>query len=147
MSDSLSKEARSRLMSRVRSRNTRPELHVRRAVWSEGFRFRLHVRGLPGTPDMVLPKYGLAVFVHGCFWHQHGCQKSRRPTMNREFWDEKLDMNVARDARNRSNLEELGWKTSTVWECCLERDTERLLQCLKEMRMRTSPSRLKTSDG
>ena len=134
MADSLSPEARSRLMSRVRSRDTRPELYVRRAVWSEGFRYRLHVKKLPGTPDLVLKRYRLVVFVQGCYWHQHGCSKSKRPSSNREFWDLKLDGNMARDARDRASLEELGWTVATIWECSLKTETEALLTQLKSVR-------------
>ena len=121
-------------MSRVRGRDTRPEIRVRRKVWSDGFRYRLHVRTLPGVPDMVLPKYRMAVFVHGCFWHQHGCPKSKRPSSNREFWDRKLDANVERDARNLDELNRIGWISFTVWECTLERDTNDLLDTLRGVR-------------
>ena len=134
MQDTLTSEARSRLMSRVRGRNTRPELHVRRTLWTDGFRYRLHVRDLPGTPDLVLSKYRLAVFVHGCFWHQHGCKKSKRPASNRKFWDSKFDANVSRDVRNRTRLEDRGWTVTTIWECKLESDTESLLTLLRELR-------------
>ncbi len=135
MADTISPEARSRVMSRVRGRNTAPELHVRRAVWAEGFRYRLHVRKLPGTPDLALAKYRLAVFVHGCFWHQHdGCRNAKRPSSNREYWDKKLDGNAARDARHRIQLEESGWAVATIWECSLKSDTESLLERLKNMR-------------
>jgi DNA mismatch endonuclease (patch repair protein) len=122
-------------MSRVRSRNTGPELRVRRAVWAEGFRYRLHKRGLPGTPDLVFSKYELAVFVHGCFWHQHGCPKSKRPSSNDEYWDRKLDSNIARDARARVALNALGWQSRTMWECRLESDLAELLSLLAEMRI------------
>ena len=134
MPDSMSPEARSRVMSRVRNRNTSLELYVRRAVWAEGFRYRLHVRKLPGTPDLVLPKYRLAVFVHGCFWHQHGCSKSKRPSSNREFWDRKLNGNLARDVRDRHKLEELGWIVETIWECVLTEETNSLLMLLRDIR-------------
>ncbi len=134
MSDPLSPEERSRVMSRIRGRNTRPELYVRRAVWSNGFRYRLHLASLPGTPDLVFPRYGLAVFVHGCFWHQHGCSKSKRPSSNREFWDRKLDGNVARDVRDRARLENMGWYVAVIWGCSLESDTENLLLRLKRAR-------------
>ena len=134
MSDFLSPGDRSRMMSRVRGRNTRPELYVRRAVWSYGFRYRLHLSSLPGTPDLVLPKYRLAVFVHGCFWHQHGCPKSKRPSTNREFWDRKLDGNVDRDVRDRTRLENMGWFVVVIWECSLESGTENLLMQLKRAR-------------
>ena len=122
-------------MSFVRGRNTRPELYVRRMVWAEGFRYRLHVRKLPGTPDLVLTKYGLAVFVHGCFWHQHSCSRAKRPSSNLEYWDRKLDGNVARDARDRIKLEELGWTLVTIWECSLESGTESLLARLRNLRV------------
>ena len=123
MADSFTPDVRSRVMSRIRSRDTRPELYVRRAVWAEGFRYRLHVRAMPGVPDLVLPKYRIVIFVHGCFWHQHGCRKTRRPASNREYWDWKLDGNVARDALNRSRLEGMGWAVATVWECRLAEGT------------------------
>jgi DNA mismatch endonuclease (patch repair protein) len=83
---------------------------------------------------MVLPKYRMAVFVHGCFWHQHGCPKSKRPSSNREFWDRKLDANVERDARNLDELDKIGWISFTVWECTLERDTDDLLDTLRGVR-------------
>jgi DNA mismatch endonuclease (patch repair protein) len=134
MADFMSPEARSRVMSSIRSRNTSPELYVRRMVWAEGFRYRLHVRRLPGTPDLVLAQYRLAVFVHGCFWHQHGCLKGRPPSSNREYWDNKLDRNIARDAKNHSLLEDLGWRVVTVWECKLTEDTDRALKLLRSLR-------------
>ncbi len=134
VADTLSAKARSRVMSAIRSKDTQPELYVRKRLWTEGFRFRLHARNLPGTPDVVLRKYGLAVFVHGCFWHQHGCSGVKRPTSNTEYWDLKLDRNVARDALHRGRLEELGWTVATLWECDLESGTERLLAELKRLR-------------
>ena len=134
MTDILSTETRSRIMSAIRSRNTQPEIYVRKRLWSEGFRFRLHARNLPGTPDVVLHKYRLAIFVHGCFWHQHGCSGTKRPSSNKEYWDLKLDRNVARDALHRRRLEELGWTVATLWECDLESGTSRLLAELKRLR-------------
>ena len=134
MTDSVSPETRSRVMSLVRGRDTRPELYVRRTVWAAGFRYRLHAKKLPGKPDMVLPKYRLAVFVHGCFWHHHGCAKDRRPASNREYWDRKLDGNADRDARHRGQLREMGWTVVTIWECSLESGTESLLADLRAVR-------------
>ena len=134
MTDSVSPETRSRVMSRVRGRDTRPELYVRRTVWAAGFRYRLHVKKLPGKPDLALTKYRMAVFVHGCFWHHHGCAKDRRPASNREYWDRKLDGNADRDARHRSQLQEMGWNVVTIWECSLESGTESLLADLKTVR-------------
>ena len=134
MTDTISPEVRSRVMSKVRSRNSRPELYVRRTIWAEGFRYRLHVRKLPGKPDMALKKYRLAIFVHGCFWHHHGCANDRRPASNREYWDRKLDGNAERDARHRSQLQEMGWTVVTIWECSLKDDTESLLKHLRSYR-------------
>lgn len=134
MADTLSPEERSRLMARIRSRDTKPEMYVRKAVWRAGFRYRLHSRMLPGRPDLVFSQYKTAVFVHGCFWHQHGCAKTSRPSSNREFWNRKLDGNVARDARNRDALQALGWMVLTIWECSLEEGTADLLGILKRLR-------------
>ena len=121
-------------MSSIRSRNTRPELYVRRKVWGEGFRYRLHAKALPGKPDLALRKYRIAVFVHGCFWHQHGCSKAKRPSSNKGYWDPKLDGNIARDALHCTRLEELGWVVETIWECSLDSGTEKLLAKLRGIR-------------
>ncbi len=103
--DMFTPEKRSQIMSRVRSKNTKPELEVRSALHAMGYRFRLHRKDLPGKPDVVLPKYRTALFVHGCFWHQHpGCRKATLPKNNANFWREKLEGNVARDARIRRVL-------------------------------------------
>ena len=134
MADTLSPEERSRLMARIRSRDTKPEMYVRKAVWRAGFRYRLHTRSLPGKPDLALARYKVAIFVHGCFWHQHGCAKTSRPSSNREFWDRKLDGNVARDARNQAALQALGWTVLTIWECSLEQGTADVLRILKRLR-------------
>ena len=112
---------RSSLMSKVRRQNTKPEITVRSILHKLGYRFRLHDKKLPGTPDIVLPKYNTVIFVHGCFWHQHeGCRKSRRPTSNINFWNEKLDKNIKRDNEKAQALQDLGWKVLTVWECELK---------------------------
>lgn len=132
--DTLSKATRSTLMSRVRTRGTAAERHVRKAVWASGFRYRLNVRRLPGTPDLVLRKYRTAVLVQGCFWHGHDCRKGRRPTTNTDFWNHKLDGNIARDAANRSKLQSLGWRVFIVWECRLRDDTKSLLAHLEGLR-------------
>ena len=134
MADTLSKEQRSALMSRVRTRDTTPELHVRRLVWRAGFRYRLAVKSLPGRPDLVLPRYKTVVFVHGCFWHGHDCRKGRRPSSNREFWDRKLDGNIARDELSRRRLEADGWSVAVVWECDLEQGTQVLISDLQAKR-------------
>ena len=105
-------------MSRIRSSNTSPEVALRRALHALGFRFRLHRKGLPGKPDIVLPRYRTVIFVHGCFWHRHcGCKIATTPKSNTEFWVEKFDRNVARDTRSRELLEAQGWRVMIVWEC------------------------------
>jgi DNA mismatch endonuclease (patch repair protein) len=114
---------RSELMSRVRQKGTAPELIVRAMVKSYGQRLRTNGKGLPGSPDLFAAKRGLAIFVHGCFWHRHsGCVASTMPKTNREYWSQKFDENVARDKRNRRNLRTLGFRVLTVWECQLTDD-------------------------
>ena len=117
-SDTLSKEQRSQLMSRVRHKSTKPELVVRSLLHSLGFRFRLHPRNLPGTPDVVLPKYRTVIFVHGCFWHRHpNCKKTTTPKQNADFWIEKFERNMARDEHKVRELETMGWRVIIIWEC------------------------------
>jgi DNA mismatch endonuclease (patch repair protein) len=108
-------------MSRIRGSDTLPELIVRRYLHSVGLRYRLHAKGLPGRPDIVLPKHGVVVFVHGCFWHCHACQQGRVPGTRSEFWRHKFETNKRRDAKNRKALKALGWRVITVWECSLAR--------------------------
>lgn len=114
-------------MSRIHSKNTTPELFVRSLLHRNGFRFRLHVKSLPGCPDIVMPKYHIAMFVNGCFWHMHGCSNSRIPKTRSEWWKEKLESNVRRDEINYSALMSMGWKVIVVWECEIRRvSTEKL---------------------
>lgn len=118
--DVVDRETRSRMMRGIGPQNTAPELIVRRALHASGLRFRLHARDLPGSPDIVLPKYRSVVFVHGCFWHRHaGCRYCTTPKSNAEFWSRKFAANVERDRRQRRLLQERGWKVFTVWECQL----------------------------
>ena len=125
MVDSLTSERRSWNMSRIRGRNTDPELRLRSLLHRAGFRFRLHAKQLPGSPDIVLPKYRTVVFVHGCFWHRHpGCRNATMPSTRREFWREKFDGNVSRDLRNQAALVAAGWTVLTIWECELKADAE-----------------------
>jgi len=130
--DRIAPEDRSRLMSRVRSADTKPEMIVRRRLHAAGLRFRLHRRDLPGRPDLVLPRLRIAVFVHGCFWHGHEeCDRGRRrPKTRTEFWDRKLRENRDRDARVAAELQALGWRVVTVWECETKRleDLEQALE-------------------
>jgi DNA mismatch endonuclease (patch repair protein) len=108
-------------MRQVRGRNTKPELFVRRWLHREGFRFRLHRADLPGKPDIVLPRYGAVIFVHGCFWHGHkGCPRSALPTSNRVYWETKIARNIERDRRSQRQLRRLGWRVMILWECRLK---------------------------
>ena len=127
MTDVFSKEKRSWIMSRVKGRDTKPEILVRSLVHLMGFRFRIHRRDLPGNPDIVLPRYGKVIFVHGCFWHGHKrCPRSKRPSTNKGFWNKKLDENIERDKRFRRKLRRMGWKVLVVWQCEI-RKPEKLL--------------------
>jgi DNA mismatch endonuclease (patch repair protein) len=120
MADVFDRQTRSRNMSAIRGRDTKPELVVRRFLHSRGLRYRLHVRGLPGRPDLVFLRYRTVVFVHGCFWHRHrGCRFAVLPKSNRRFWLAKLSGNVRRDARHSHKLRRAGWRVLTIWECFL----------------------------
>lgn len=123
MPDIVSLETRSRMMSGIRGKDTKPEVLVRRALHADGFRYRLHDKSLPGLPDLVFPRFKAVVFVHGCFWHGHeGCKYFKVPSTRREFWLEKINGNRARDLRNRRSLEAEGWRTAFVWECATRHD-------------------------
>jgi DNA mismatch endonuclease (patch repair protein) len=116
--DRLTPAGRSANMAAIRGKNTRPELVVRKLLHKLGFRFRLHRKDLPGSPDIVLPKYNLVVFVHGCFWHRHeGCNRANIPKSRVEYWQAKFARNIERDYRQRMQLKELGWMVLTLWEC------------------------------
>jgi len=117
MTDTVSPEVRSRIMSKIKSRDTAPELKVRSRLHAAGFRFRLHRADLPGRPDIVLPRYRSVVFVNGCFWHGHECRRGRLPSSNREYWAKKIDCNMRRDQSNYKALTELGWNVVVIWEC------------------------------
>ena len=131
MADKFSKETRSYIMSRIRGKDTKPEILVRKYLFArglrfrknDGLRFRKNDKRYPGRPDVVLPKYKTAVFVHGCFWHLHeGCKYAKMPKSNVEYWEEKLYRNRERDARNQEELKAMGWTVLTVWECELKKD-------------------------
>jgi DNA mismatch endonuclease, patch repair protein len=117
MTDILTPEQRRLNMSRIRGRDTKPEMLIRRGLHSRGLRYRLHDRSLPGRPDLVFPKYRTAVFVHGCFWHEHGCLLSKVPRTREEFWRDKLTRNVIRDKLAIHRLRQEGWRVLVVWEC------------------------------
>ena len=113
---------RSALMARVNQKNTSPEMKVRRFLHGRGYRFRLHDRSLPGSPDLVLPSRRIAVFIHGCFWHRHGCKATTTPKTRTGFWTEKFEVNQVRDARNEQALIAVGWQPITIWECDIKAD-------------------------
>ncbi|AKH68796.1 T/G mismatch-specific endonuclease [Spongiibacter sp. IMCC21906] len=119
MSDIHLPATRSRNMSAIRGKDTKPEMLIRRALHARGFRYRLHSQKLPGSPDLVLPKYRAAIFVHGCFWHRHNCSMFHWPSSRKDFWRKKLDANYERDERNVNALLVAGWRVAVVWECCL----------------------------
>lgn len=116
--DNLSKDKRSWNMSRIKSKDTKPELRVRSLLHRQGFRFRLHRKDLPGKPDIVLPKYKTVIFVHGCFWHRHeGCSLAYSPKSREEFWKNKFQKNIFNDQGNIRLLRESGWQVNVIWEC------------------------------
>ena len=130
MADVVSKAVRSRNMSRIRGKDTEPELRVRRVVLRMGYRVRLHAAKLPGRPDIVLQRHRIAIFVHGCFWHRHqGCRFATRPATRRAFWMAKFRQNMARDRRVAGQLRRSGWSVITIWEC-MTRDEARLRSSL-----------------
>ncbi|MCC6313892.1 MAG: DNA mismatch endonuclease Vsr [Thermomicrobiales bacterium] len=147
MPDNVAPERRSQIMAKVRSRDTAPELAVRRAVHRAGFRYRLHRADLPGTPDLVFPRHRLAVFVHGCFWHWHGCKRSRMPAANRDYWERKIARNVARDTARQTELTALGWETRVIWECALDAGIAALIAELAERVERSRSREVKTRRG
>lgn len=120
MADIVDKQTRSRMMSGIRSKDTKPELMVRKGLHQLGFRFRLHDPKLPGKPDLVFPKYHAVVFVHGCFWHGHDCPLFRWPSTRPDFWRKKINRNRERDADVTDVLNDAGWRTLNIWECALK---------------------------
>lgn len=120
MTDIVSREVRSRIMSSVRGTNTKPELVLRRGLHRRGFRYRLHDRKLPGSPDLVFRKYRAVIFVNGCFWHGHDCHLFRWPQSREAFWKDKITSNMERDRNSRTKLLEQGWRICRVWECVLK---------------------------
>ena len=119
--DIVDKATRSKIMSKIGQKNTGPEIKLRRSLHSFGLRYRLHDRKLPGSPDIVLPRFKTVIFVHGCFWHRHGCKASTTPGTNIEFWQSKFEANVERDRKNTNALLDAGWRVVVVWECALRK--------------------------
>lgn len=119
MTDTVSPEKRSEVMSRVGSRDTKPELLIRKGLHALGFRYRLHAKDLPGKPDLVFPRYKSVIQINGCFWHGHSCPRCRMPSTNTEYWNRKVARNKERDAANQKSLLDSGWRVLTIWECAL----------------------------
>lgn len=117
MPDIVDSATRSRMMSGIKGKNTKPELLVRKALYARGFRYRLHSKKVPGKPDIVLSKYRAAVFIHGCFWHGHDCSLFRLPGTRREFWEIKIERNKERDKTVANELSQAGWRRLVIWEC------------------------------
>lgn len=133
MTDVVSPEVRSRMMSGIRGKDTQPEMLVRKALHRMGFRYRLHDKKLPGHPDLVFPKYRAVIFVHGCFWHGHDCRYFKWPKTRPDFWRNKIEGNQERDTRNIKKLEESGWRILVIWECELrEADNTTMMDLIRD---------------
>jgi len=123
MPDSISKEKRSWNMRQIKSKDTIPELRIRSALHKLGFRYRIHYSKLPGKPDIVLPRYKTAIFIHGCFWHRHkNCIEASRPKTNSGYWENKIHLNIQRDKKYQSLLKKMGWRVVIIWECKVSED-------------------------
>lgn len=138
MMDIYSQDKRSNIMSKISGKDTKPEILVRKHLFSNGFRYRKNVKELPGKPDVVLPKYKTIIFIHGCFWHGHTCNAGKLPESNYEFWNKKISSNLIRDKKNILELEEKGWKVIVIWQCELKNQimrNNRLLLLMTEIRV------------
>ena len=136
MTDTKTAAERSENMSKIHSSNTKPEEIVRKFLFRHGFRYRKNDKRYPGKPDIVLPQYRTVIFVNGCFWHMHGCSRSRMPHSNLQYWEPKLHRNCKRDIENKAKLEAAGWKVLVVWECELKKNLiqERLSRLCDEIK-------------
>lgn len=133
MADWLTVEQRRRVMQAIKSKDTGPEMAVRRLVHGLGYRYRLHKKGLPGRPDLVFAARKRVIFVHGCFWHSHDCPKGREPESRQDYWLPKLRRNRERDKEKRAELEQLGWKVLEIWECQIkDKDRSELIEAVIE---------------
>jgi len=130
--DSLTQERRSWNMRQIRSKDTKPEILIRKALWRMGYRFRIHYKKLPGKPDVVIIKHKLAIFIHGCFWHRHdGCIEASKPKTNSEYWENKISKTMERDKEHNAEIIQLGWRVIIIWECEIRNDVsenKKLLQ-------------------
>jgi len=123
MADIFNKKKRSQIMSRISGKDTKPEIIIRKALFSEGYRYRLHRKNLPGNPDIVFPSRKKVIFVNGCFWHGHTCKKAALPSTNKLFWKKKLTGNKKRDKLNLEKLKAMGWKSLVIWQCQIKKNT------------------------
>lgn len=146
MTDRITAEERSRIMATVRAADTSPEIFVRKRLHAAGFRYRLHPANLPGKPDIVLSRFRIAVFVHGCFWHGHSCPRGKRPTSNVEFWNAKIEGNIRRDRLNMADLKAGGWTPIVIWQCVLDRGVNVLIKRLQRLDARISHERDRSTD-
>lgn len=140
MADIVDKKTRAHIMASIKNKNTSPELNIRKALFAKGLRYRLHDNKLPGSPDLVFPKYKAVIFIHGCFWHNHNCKYGQLPSSNRLFWEIKLRGNASRDQQMIAKLHSLGWRTRVIWLCSLknkktfasDKDVDEIVNWLKE---------------
>ena len=146
MADHVDKATRSAIMSKVRSKNTGPEIAVRKALHRAGYRFRVHRSDLPGKPDLVFPRYHVALFVHGCFWHRHGCKRATMPASNVEHWVEKFRRTTERDRLAFQKLERSGWTTAIIWECKMEAGISDLISMLTDIAQAGAEKHLKAKE-
>lgn len=123
MADIFDKKKRSEIMSKISGKNTKPELIIRKALFAEGYRYRLHRKDFPGNPDMVFPSRKKVLFINGCYWHGHNCKKAALPETNKQFWKKKIDGNVKRDKKNLDDLLKMGWKSFVIWQCEIKKST------------------------
>jgi DNA mismatch endonuclease (patch repair protein) len=131
--DTITKERRSQNMSKIRSKDTLPELLIRKALWRMGYRYKLHYKLLPGKPDIVIIKHKIVIFVHGCFWHRHeNCIEASRPKTNSEYWETKINRNIDRDRKHQEEIKQLGWKVIIIWECDVKKDIEENIKLLEK---------------
>jgi DNA mismatch endonuclease (patch repair protein) len=132
--DRLSKEERSANMSKIRSKDTLPEIRIRKALWRMGYRYRLHYKLLPGKPDIVMTKQKIVIFIHGCFWHRHeNCIEASRPKTNSEYWETKINKNIERDKKYQEEIKQLGYKVFIIWECEVKKDIDENIQLVKNL--------------
>lgn len=152
MTDIVDRKTRSRMMAGIRGKNTKPELIIRKGLFSKGYRYRLHDRRFPGKPDLVFPKHHAVILVHGCFWHGHRCHLFKWPATRKKFWANKIGGNRKRDRAVRTSLAKAGWRICTIWECALKgrsgREIDRVIsRCARWLRGKQQAIELQSSRG